>query len=131
MHNVRAGKLWACRRDERAERHRQQMTHSSGRRPSRPAGEQIPPTSSFADQRLPVATTVSVPNAVPSRADFSTAVHPSIELTSSNSHTRRAGEVWSITRVSSRPNVSARRRSRVAKTSHGSGPSDARKRWGV
>ena len=29
MHNVGAGKLWACRRDERSERHRQQVAHSS------------------------------------------------------------------------------------------------------
>ena len=48
-----------------------------------------------------------------------TAVHPSIELTSSSSHTRALDWGWSITLVSSRPRLRTRRRSRVANPSHG------------
>ena len=75
--------------------------------------------SAASDHRLPVTTTVSFPKNVPSRADFSVPVHPSMEVTSSSSQTRRVTPVRSTTLVMSRPSVSALRKSVGRNSSHG------------
>ena len=86
--------------------------------PARPASR-FPAMSSSSLQRLPVTTTVSSPTAVPSRAALTMVVQPPMALTSSSSQIRAWGVSRSAGRVSSRPRVKVRRRSRAAIPSQG------------